>query len=150
MIKDLKTILSGIIQAEHSWKLTLFKRWDDIIGPLRDVVTIEKVDETTLFLAVTHPTWAQELQSLVPTLLRKINAELEGHQLTNIKCAYRHRRAVKPLYRQAIRRHVYLPPQPLSPQEEQLLATMNDSKLQSAFAAYLIRCKTLQKRGRHE
>ncbi len=147
MIKDLKTILSGIIQAEHTWKITLLKRWDVIIGPMRDVVTIEKIDDTTLLLAVTHPTWAQELQSLLPTLLIKINAELKDHQILQIKCAYRSRRAVKPLYRQVVERHAYLPPQSLSPQEESLLATMSDTKLQSAFAAYLIRCKTIQRRA---
>ncbi len=147
MIRDLKTILSSVIQAEHSWKIMLLKRWDEIIGPLRTVVTIEKIDDTTLFLAVSHPTWAQEMQSLVPTLLEKINAELNGHKIMYIKCAYRSRRAVKPLYRNVVTRPVYMPPQPLSAQEKLLLAPMTDSKLQSAFAAYLVRCKTLKGRA---
>ena len=147
MIKDLKTILSGIIQEEHSWKIQLLKRWENIIGPLYNVVTIEKMDETTLFLAVTHPTWAQELQSLVPTLLAKINAELKGHKIISIKCAYRHRRAAKPLHHNRKPRPAPLVLQPLSPQETQLLATMDNPQLESAFAAYLVRCKSLKGRA---
>jgi hypothetical protein len=147
MIKDLKTILSSIIQEEHSWKIQLLKQWETIIGPLHKVVFIEKMDEPTLFLAVTHPTWAQELQSLIPTLLTKINTELKGHKISYIKCAFRHRRASKPLHRNPVVRQAPLPSQPLSPKETQLLATMADTKLQSAFAAYLVRCKTLQRRA---
>jgi hypothetical protein len=147
MIKDLKSILSKIIQAEHSWKIQLLKRWESIIGPLHAFVTIEKMDETTLFLAVTHPTWAQELQSLVPTLLIKINAELTGHQLKQIKCAYRHRRAAKALHHNRKPRPAPLVLQPLSSQEKQLLATMHNPQLESAFAAYLVRCKSLKGRA---
>jgi|LakMenEpi03Aug12_release.lakeMendotaPanAssembly.Ray.scaffolds.fasta_scaffold450107_2 hypothetical protein len=147
MVKDLKTILASVIKQEHTWKLRLFKEWDEIIGTMGSVVTIEKIDDTTLFLAVSHPAWAQELQALAPALLVKINAVLKDHQLLQIKCAYRSRHAPKLLHRQVIRRHAYLPPQPLSWQEERLLATIPDAALQSAFAAYLVRCKTIQRRA---
>ncbi|MBM3893172.1 DUF721 domain-containing protein [Candidatus Dependentiae bacterium] len=147
MIKDLKSIISNIIQEEHSWKITLLKRWASIIGPLHNFISIEKIDETTLFLAVTHPTWAQEVQSLVPTLLLKINSQVQGHSIKQIKCAYRHQRPTKKM---SHNHNPAAPPlvlQPLSAQEKQLLATMHSPQLESAFAAYLVRCKSLKGRA---
>ena len=146
MTKQIKALISGIIPPTHAWKLELFQQWDNIVGTLSAFVFVEKVEQTTLFVGVTHPTWAQELRSLTPTILAALNTRLPDHQITAIKIRFMTR--PKPLV--AILRQRSLTPQPpqatlLLPQEKKLLACIKSTELQSSVAAYFLRCKT--KRG---
>ena len=73
MSKCLKELLINIIPKEHSWKITLFQNWDNIIGSLKNKVIIDQIKDDVLYLGVVHPAWAQELHMLSPMLKAKIN-----------------------------------------------------------------------------
>ncbi|NDD54203.1 DUF721 domain-containing protein [bacterium] len=145
-MKDLKAIIPSLLELEHSWRGKLFAQWGTIIGPLATAVRLEKVDGSTLFVAVSHPAWAQELRLLTPLLLEKIKLCVPDAPITAIKCAMKTSGPPRPLER---KRSAFVTPRPvpLSAEEHQLLATFKNEALQSIFAAYLVRCKTLKGRG---
>jgi hypothetical protein len=148
-MKNISTILSTLIAPEHAWKMKLFTHWPSIIGKLSSVVTIEKIDGSTLFLTVSHPTWAQELNLLTPMLLEKINACLPEKPIRAIRCSFK----IKP---KALIQHERIPWQkntneptePLSQQEEKVIASLTDNELQSTLAGYFKRCKAQKGRSR--
>ena len=146
MTKQIKALISDIIPPTHAWKLELFKQWDEIVGALSAFVFIEKVDQGTLHVGVTHPTWAQELRSLTPTILATLNTRLPAHQITAIKIRFMPRPQPQVA---TIRHRTFTPQSPqatsLLPQEKKLLACIKSTELQSSIAAYFLRCKT--KRG---
>ena len=140
MTKSIKSLLTNIIPQEHAWKIALFERWSSTVGPLSKYVSIDKIEGSTLFIGVSHPTWAQELQALTPMILEKLNADHPGHLITAIKLRpiTRSKKPIvnrKPIVAEA-RTNVEL-----SASETQLLASMENNQLQSSMAAYLLRCK---------
>lgn len=140
MAKLIKSLLTNIIPQEHAWKITLFEQWSKTIGPIGAYVSIEKVEGNVLYIGVSHPTWAQEIQSLTPLILEKLNADLPGNPITSIR--------LRPMARpkKVLERRLRATPAPLAPvslsgPEKQLLASAGDEQLQSTLAAYLLHCK---------
>jgi hypothetical protein len=84
MAVSFRSVLTQAIPKEHRWKLQLYEAWEAIIGPLKGKVKIEKIEGDTLFLAVCHPSWAQELFLLSNMLKKKINLALNSERIKNI------------------------------------------------------------------
>jgi hypothetical protein len=148
MIKPLKHFLSALIPEHHLWKLELFKKWELIIGPhLKDKIFIERIDKGVLYLTASHPVWAQELLLLSPLLKEQINAQLSEQKITAIKFRSSPSRPVliKQQQKTVSPAPTPLVPQKLNSHEYALLASLPSPELQSAIAAYFIRCKTIQK-----
>jgi hypothetical protein len=147
MIKPLKHFLFSLIPEHHVWKFELFKKWETIIGPsLKDKVFIEKIDKGILYLVASHPVWAQELLLLSPFLKKQINAHVSGEKIIAIK--FRASQTARPVHHTAKNispQQMHRVPQKLNSHEYKLLASLPSTELQSAIAAYFIRCKTLQK-----
>ena len=61
------------------------RKWDDIIGDLKDKVSIECIQNNVLVLGVSHPAWAQELYFLSDTLKMKINEALQEDRIKDIR-----------------------------------------------------------------
>lgn len=85
MTKNLPSLLAGLIPEEHRWKIELLKQWDSIIGPLKEKVIIDKIQDNVLVLGVVHPAWAQELLMFMPLLKQKINACYDKPRITVIR-----------------------------------------------------------------
>ncbi|MFA6527380.1 MAG: DUF721 domain-containing protein [Candidatus Babeliales bacterium] len=81
----LPSLLAHLIPAEHRWKIELLKQWDSIIGPLKEKVIIDKIQDNVLILGVVHPAWAQELLMFMPLLKQKINACCDKERITVIR-----------------------------------------------------------------
>ena len=79
-----KKLLTTLVDRNHAWKLTLFEKWDSIIGSMKDKVRIEKISQDALVLGVCHPTWAQELSFLAPMLKQKINTALQEERIKTV------------------------------------------------------------------
>lgn len=77
MARAIKEFLKGCIDRDAQWKIVLLKHWDDIIGPMKENVSLEYIKNNRLYLGVTHPAWAQELFLLSPILKKKINQLLK-------------------------------------------------------------------------
>jgi hypothetical protein len=149
MIKPLKHFLIALIPEHHLWKLELFKKWESIVGKhLKDKIFIEKIDKGVLYLTASHPVWAQELFLLSPLIKEHINAQFSEKKVTAIKfCASPARtpQQIQPSQKIVSAKPQSPMPQKLNSQEHALLASLRSPELQSAIAAYFIRCKTLQK-----
>ncbi|MFA5306576.1 MAG: DUF721 domain-containing protein [Candidatus Babeliales bacterium] len=149
MIKPIKHFLTALIPQQHLWKIELFKKWDSIVGNhLKDKISIKKIENGILYLSASHPVWAQELLLLSPLLKEQINAQLSEKKIRDIKfcaapqIAATQHNALKKTQNTCIT-HIS---QKLNSQEYALLASLPSPELQSAIAAYFIRCKTIQRR----
>jgi hypothetical protein len=78
-------LLRNFVSQENNWKTKLLKDWGNIIGPLKNKVTIEKIEGKLLVLGVTHPAWAQELFLLSDMLKKKINAHFDKEYIKAIR-----------------------------------------------------------------
>jgi len=78
-------LLKGVIPSSHRWKMKLFRKWDEIIGDLKDKVSIECINNNVLVLGVSHPAWAQELYFLSDTIKSKINEALQEERIKDIR-----------------------------------------------------------------
>ena len=134
MALPIRSFLDQCIPPEHLWKVELFAHWPSIIGPLEERVSIQKIDAETLYLAVYHPAWAQEIALLAPRIKRNINKLFSEPKIKHIRFC-----APAPLPQQ--RRHIAISnhrqfQQNLAPQTVPL--TLNN-----ALAQYLNRCKSM-------
>ncbi len=149
MAQPIKTLLASIIPENHRWKLAIFEAWPRIIGKLYHKVTIEKIEDDTIFLGVCHPAWAQELSLLTPVLKQKINACLAQATIKHIRFRYT---AYTPLAKPTIvpaqapsQQSIYTMLPLLTDQDYAALATVKTDGLKSIMTAYLIRCKALRR-----
>ncbi len=85
MARQISELLRDFVSKEHNWKTKLLKDWGTIIGPLKNKVTVEKVEGKLLVLGVTHPAWAQELFLLSDMLKKKINSHLDREYIKIIR-----------------------------------------------------------------
>ena len=79
----MSNFFGGIIAKKHAWKLELFKRWNEIIGDLKNRVSIEKIEGSLLVLKVSHSVWAHEVFVLSEVIRKKINSTL-GKEYINV------------------------------------------------------------------
>lgn len=66
--------LAQAINAQHHWKLRLLHRWPQIAGPLAAHAQIKKIEDDTVWIATSHPAWAQEIRTMIPQLINRLNA----------------------------------------------------------------------------
>ena len=85
MVKRISEVITGFVYQNSAWKTRLFNNWDNIIGPLKDRVRIEKIDRNVLILGVVHPAWAQELHFMSDLLKSKINALFDEDYIHTIR-----------------------------------------------------------------
>jgi len=83
--QQIANFFDNIVLKEHSWKIKLFKNWENIIGNFKDQVIIAKIDRRVLTLGVTHPIYAQELFLLSDILKQKINSYLATNYIKEIR-----------------------------------------------------------------
>lgn len=152
MPKPLKELIHNIIPQEHQWKITLFKHWDEIIGPMKDKVIIEKIEESVLVLGVCHPAWAQELFLLSPMLKQKINRYLQKDRISRIRFKFLDlaTQRAETIKIQNSRQEAQKSPLPeqyvvLNPSEKLILDQVNNQELRSSLEQFLQRCKVTKK-----
>lgn len=85
MALPIKQFIESLIHKSKDWKINLLYAWPSIIGSLNDKVHIEKIDDDSLTLAVSHSCWIQELHLLSPLLLKTINEKLDLPRIKHIR-----------------------------------------------------------------
>lgn len=148
MTIPIKEYLTNLIPQEQRWKITLFNLWDDIMGPLKDKVSIAQINGDTLLLKVIHPAWAQELFLLSSMLKQKINTRLEAPYIKNIRFVNSDIKTHKPhahySYLVGHKRKTYTEHNVvLSSKEEVILVSVHDPELKRALTNFFVRCKHL-------
>lgn len=142
MIKNLKKCILNIIPQEHSWKIILLENWGDIIGELKNSITIEQIKEDVLFLGVVHPAWAQELLALAPLIKQKINSRFDKERIKTIRIKLKKNKPIETtLSRKPWNSSGKIMPS-LTISEISTLNTIKSSDLRQAMQEFYLKCKT--------
>jgi acetoacetate decarboxylase len=138
MNQDLKSLLSKLLVDQPSWKIKLVQEWHTIIGTLSGKVILEKIDNTTAILGVTHPAWIQEFSTLKPLMLKTINDHLGHPYITELR--FKTVSPKKPKVIAAAPAQIKKKEHILSVRESNALETIKDPELKKALANFLQRC----------
>ena len=139
MTLHIKNYLPALLGVHQGWKVTLLKAWPTIIGPLKDKVILEKIEEDLVVLGVVHPAWIQELSLLKPIILQGINDQLEKPYIKNIRI--KTSSAPKKYTPKGVpREDKSFEPYILSLKEERALESIKDTDLKKAMKLFLQRC----------
>jgi hypothetical protein len=143
MIKNLKKCILNIIPQEHSWKIILLENWGDIIGELKNSITIEQIKEDVLFLGVVHPAWAQELLALSPLIKQKINSYFDKERIKTIRIKLKKN---KPMEATTLNRKPWASSEKAAPSltvsEINTLNTIKSTDLRQVMQEFYLKCKT--------
>ena len=125
--------------ADADWKLSLIKNWPEIIGSLGNKVSLEKVLEDTVVLAVYDSCWMQELYLLSPVLINSINKKLDQPRIKQVrfKQAGKKKEKKAPVKPEPVKPHREIT---LSSREITALNDVKDPSLREALKAFRIRC----------
>jgi hypothetical protein len=148
---SIKDCLLNIIPREHTWKITLFQNWENIIGSLKTKVIIEKIKDDILFLGVTHPAWAQELHLLSPILKTKVNACLGQEKIKSIRITLINVKSQKqkPKFDKCGQDNLSeFICKKLSNPEQNVLNSLTDNDLRNIMHEFYLRCKNVKGRSR--
>ncbi len=73
----------GFLQKAKTY--LVFSKWDAIVGPIAKHARPRRVDGDVLFVATASSVWAQELTFMSRTILEKINRNLGGEYIREIR-----------------------------------------------------------------
>lgn len=134
-----KNLLHTYLNHEADWKLSLIKNWPEIIGSLGTKVSLEKVHEDTVVLAVYDSCWMQELYLLSPVLINSINKSLDQPRIKQVRFKQAGKKKEKPISKKA---EAPKPPREitLTSRELRALDDVQDPTLREALKAFRIRC----------
>lgn len=126
--------------------MTLLMQWPTIIGALNDKVRIEKIEDSTLYLGVEHPSWAQELSFMTIIMRKKINTALGQERIKHIKFRVINREKQKPQKAAPVLEQSSLDDQTsahiaLTDREKQSLATIRCLSLRNIIEECFIKSK---------
>ncbi len=145
MATAIKRLIFDYINQEHRWKITLLQKWEDIIGPMKQNVTLESISNDCIYLGVTHPAWAQELMMLAPMLKRKINTVLQEERVKEIRFRILKTKKPDPTKKNDQDNNSLQEDDPrqyaLNNDEHKHLEKVEDNELRASLQNFLIHCK---------
>lgn len=146
MTQPVSHFLKKLIPEEHTWKLKLFQQWETIMGPLKDKVSIARIEQSTLILQATHPSWAHEFHLLSTMLKQKINTTIGSPKITHLKFVTQETKQINP--QKNNKRRAQIRPTVLSYEptayEKFIIHRIQDTELQKNITLYLARCKQIK------
>lgn len=113
--------------------------WDTIMGPLAQLVRLEKIEKNAAILRVMHPALAQELNALSATLIARMNNRMQTPVISEIKiimgAAYKRKNT-----RQQYSNKQPRVAKPLPSRVTLALERLDDQDLANALTAYFATC----------
>jgi hypothetical protein len=139
MTKNIKDLLSSILQETDNWKIQLLSSWQTIFGDLSTKVHLEKIHEDTLVLGVFDSCWLQELYLLTPVLLKSINKTLDQPRIKQLRFKTI---GIKKAKKQSLPHKMKMNTQEkiFSVAEHSALQKLKDPELSNVLKKYLLRC----------
>lgn len=141
MVRPLKDLLHTFFPEQHTWKAKLLHAWPTIMGKFAPQVRLEKIEEDLLVLGVFDACWMQELYLLTPTLLKKINENLDKPRIKQL----RFKRAGTVTFAKGAKQHQEGPVEKtcsvLTAREQRVAQNIKDQQLRDAMVAFLYQCK---------
>lgn len=147
MTTHIKTLLQPFFHANNQpWKIQLLERWPEIMGPLANKVTIEKIYQDSITLGVYDSCWMQELYLLSTTLVETINRSLDQPRIKQVRFKLVRKKEQKEeqcsTHRQPENQKIIKP----TPIEEKALERISDLELRFVLQSFLIRCHQEKKK----
>lgn len=141
MAMPIKSVLNSLLNQHNDWRLKVVKNWQTIMGPLHTKVSVEKIENKTLYLASYDSCWLTELHMLSRFIIKNVNAALEGGAIKNVRFSLKTRPEIRSYA--CVPPEVEQPYQPytLSSQEKAALSSIKDDNLQLVLEQFLKRCK---------
>lgn len=141
MARHILTALDNALPAHHAWRLKVLQKWPEIIGTLKDKVTLYKIENSFVVLTVAHPGLAQELLMLSDLIREKINAVIGKPRITAIH--FRTGRTGRTVQKKSFtqKSQSVQPAARLNAQEEKILATVENDELRAALSSFYRTCK---------
>ncbi len=140
MIHDIKSLLDSLLSNQNDWKIQLLNNWPKIMGNLSSKVSIEKINDDTLILAVVDSCWLQELYLMSTMLLKRINEKLDQPRIKQLRFKTAGRVQTKNKSAATIPTQKQRTPRALTSNEEHALDAIKDEELQQALKDFLNRC----------
>lgn len=82
---SISALLLNFLPEDQKWKLKVFEHWEEIVGNLKNVVSIEKIENDFILLNVPHSSWAQELNFLQDIIKSKINTVIGEEKIRALR-----------------------------------------------------------------
>lgn len=138
-MRALKNIVQSLTYLPNTWKTKLLAEWADIAGELQTHVSLEKIMDDTVILAVTDSCWLQELYLLSPLIKSLINKKLTEPRIKHIKL-YQKKQSLKTAPIILPLPSVPLVDIPLTQSEKKALERIEDTELQKVLKSFRDRC----------
>jgi len=120
--------------------MKLLEEWPDIVGPLANKVTIEKIYQESITLGVYDSCWMQELYLLSSTLLETINRNLDQPRIKQVRFKLVRKKEQKKKKSTAPTHKDEPLTITLTPTQRNALERITDPDLRTALQSFLIRC----------
>ena len=85
MAIQLKELISGLLQTQSDWHVSLLENWEKVVGYLSKYTYICSIKNDVLFLGVFESVWMQELFLMSDNLKDSINDFLGSEKIKQIK-----------------------------------------------------------------
>lgn len=140
MVHDIKSLLDSLLSNQNDWKMQLLSNWPKIMGNLSSKVSIEKINDDSIILAVVDSCWLQELYMMSSMLLKRINEKLDQPRIKQLRFKTAGRVQSKAKTTGAVQERKHRAPRALTSNEEQALDAIKDIELQKALKNFLNKC----------
>ena len=138
-MRTLKNIVQTLKYLPNNWKTKLLAEWADIAGELQTHVSLEKITDDTVILAVTDSCWLQELYLLSPLIKSLINKKLTEPRIKHIKL-YQKKQSQKIVSEIQPTPSIPSVDVPLTQSEKKALECIEDTELQKVLKLFRDRC----------
>ncbi len=139
MARHILSVLNNVLPQQHAWKMQVLHQWERIIGPLATKVTLYRIDDRAVVLAVNHPGLAQELLMLSDLIKTKINAVIGSDTITAIHFRTTAKQTVHTPA--PITTTLQKPIQSLTSSEKKHLDIVENTELRIALTNFYLTCK---------
>ena len=133
-------LVDNIFRDPKDVRLKLLSEWNSIVGSLKDIVFLEKIQRDTMFLGVNDSSWLQELFLLSEIFVQRINEKLGDSSIKHLKFRQRtYRKKHQALSK--VKLEKFVKKSNLSTAKSKMdLEKIKDSKLKDSMAMFLCRC----------
>jgi len=143
MAKHIKNLLGSFLQRDDNWQGFLIANWNNIVGNLKDHVSLEYIKGDTIILGVNNSSWMNELYMLSDMLKDKINAKLEKPYIQKIRFKFRDKREIKNFSYANVKKNILVVQKiKLNFRQEKALErlSLKDKELSLSLENYFYRC----------
>lgn len=140
MAKQFNPLVILAQQVQKNEQVQLIVEWGTIMGPLANLVTLERIEKGTVLLAIKHPALAQELDALRHVLLARMNQHLPTNKVQQIRIITASRKKMKNISSPARPPRHQVATFSLPQSLQNVLHEMQDLELATALQQYFVRC----------